>query len=53
MTSFEPGEEGFWDFDRDEGFEGPTLADPQCHPSDQPTPGPAGAVPDDWRDHLN
>lgn len=53
MTSFEPGEEWFWDFDREEGFEGPALADPRCHPSDQPTPGPAGAVPDDWRDHLN
>jgi hypothetical protein len=29
------------------------LADPQSHPEDQPTPGPAGAVPDDWREHIH
>jgi hypothetical protein len=53
ITSYEPGESWFWDFEREEGFEGPVLADPQSHPPDQPTPGPEGAVPDDWRDHLN
>ncbi len=53
IASFEPGEEWFWDFEREEGFEGPVLADPQSHPVDQPTPGPEGAVPDDWRDHVN
>ncbi len=53
ITSFEPGEAWFWDFEREEGFEGPMLADPQSHPGDQPTPGPEGAVPADWRDHLH
>jgi hypothetical protein len=53
MASFEPGEEWFWDFEREVGFEGPVLADPQSHPEDQPTPGPAGAVPDDWREHIH
>jgi len=53
IASYEPGEEWFWDFDREEGFEGPALADPQSHPADQPTPGPQGAVPQDWREHLN
>jgi hypothetical protein len=53
IASFEPGEEWFWDFEREEGFEGPALADPQSHPTDQPTPGPDGAVPADWQDHIN
>jgi hypothetical protein len=29
------------------------LAEPPSHPYDQPTPGPAGAVPDDWTAHLH
>ena len=53
IASFEPGEDWCWDFDREEGFEGPTLAEPQSHPTDQPVPGPAGAVPDDWQDHVH
>lgn len=53
IASFEPGEEWFWDFELEEGFEGPELADPQSHPVDQPTPGPQGAVPADWRDHIH
>jgi Zn-finger in ubiquitin-hydrolases and other protein len=53
ITSFEPGEDWFWDFRDDQAYDGPVLAGPQSHPSDQPTPGPAGAVPDDWMDHLH
>lgn len=53
IASFEPGEEWFWDFEQEEGFEGPALADPQSHPTDQPAPGPVGAVPADWQDHIN
>ncbi|HET8766363.1 MAG TPA: UBP-type zinc finger domain-containing protein [Pedococcus sp.] len=53
ITSFEPGEDWFWDFPSGQGFLGPRLADPQSHPVDQPAPGPAGAVPADWRDHLH
>ena len=52
MTSFEPGEAWFWDFQTEEGFEGPALADPQSHPADQPVPGPEGAVPDNWQDLI-
>ena len=33
--------------------EGPALPDPQAHPADQPTPGPAGTVPRDWMRHLH
>jgi hypothetical protein len=29
------------------------LAPPHHHPLDQPVPGPAGRVPDDWEDHLH
>lgn len=53
ITSFEPGEDWFWDFTTSKGFLGPSLPDPQAHPSDQPVPGPAGSVPADWRDHLH
>jgi hypothetical protein len=53
MQSFEPGEDWFWDFGRDEGFDGPQLAPPTAHPDDQPVPGPEGAVPPDWRSRIN
>ena len=53
IRSFEPGEDWFWDFRSESGFTGPTLADPQHHPLDQPAPGPAGAVPTDWMDHVH
>jgi len=53
IQSFEPGEDWFWDFAEDDYADGPTLAPPDSHPKDQPTPGPAGAVPDDWPQHLH
>ncbi len=53
VQSFEPGEDWFYDYDKDDMFEGPELAPPVSRPDDQPTPGPAGAVPDDWRDHIH
>ena len=53
VQSFEPGEDWFWDYARSTGVDGPRLADPQSRPDDQPVPGPAGRVPDDWRDHLH
>jgi len=53
VQSFEPGEDWFWDYVGDEVAEGPQLADPQSHPDDQPVPGPAGAVPADWRGHVH
>ena len=53
MTSFEPGEAWFWDFESGDGFDGPPLPDPQSHPAEQPTPGPAGRVPADWRQHVH
>lgn len=53
MQSFEPGEDWFWDFERQEGLEGPELAPPTAHPDDQPVPGPAGRVPADWRSQVH
>ncbi|MCT9080994.1 UBP-type zinc finger domain-containing protein [Streptomyces fulvoviolaceus] len=49
VQSYEPGEEWYWNFATSEMFEaGPELAAPVSHPADQPAPGPAGRVPDDW-----
>jgi hypothetical protein len=53
MQSFEPGEGWFWNFETGEIVDGPELAAPDCHPETQPTPGPAGRVPDDWEALLN
>jgi hypothetical protein len=53
VRSFEPGEDWFWDYGQGEGFLGPQLAEPLHHPADQPTPGPSGAVPADWQQHIH
>ena len=50
---FEPGEEWFFDYRDDTVFQGPSLAAPTAHPVDQPVPGPEGAVPPDWMDHIH
>ncbi len=53
ITSFEPGEDWFWDYARDTAVRGEPLAPPQSHPDDQPAPGPEGRVPTDWLDHVH
>jgi hypothetical protein len=54
IRSFEPGETWFWSYSSGEFYEdGPALAPPEHHPSDQPVPGPAGRVPPDWRAHVH
>ena len=53
IQSFEPGEDWFYNYVTKEFGEGPPLAPPDCHPLDQPTPGPAGRVPRDWQHHLH
>lgn len=53
ICSFEPGEEWFWDYRSEEYLEGPVMAPPGHHPTDQPVPGPEGRVPPDWQSQLN
>jgi Zn-finger in ubiquitin-hydrolases and other protein len=53
ITSFEPGEDWFYDYRTQETFGGPALPSPHSHPSKQPVPGPAGRVPADWESLLN
>lgn len=53
ITSYEPGEDWFYD-DRDGTvFAGPDLAAPRHHPDDQTVPGPGDRVPADWTSHLH
>ncbi|WP_415647114.1 UBP-type zinc finger domain-containing protein [Stackebrandtia soli] len=52
VTSFEPDENWYYDYADGTRASGPRLAAPQSHPVDQPTPGPAGRVPPDWRDRI-
>lgn len=53
MQSFEPGESWFFNYATSQFVEGPELAPPHHHPRDQPAPGPAGRVPDDWERLLH
>src|SRR6195952_6176038 len=51
ITSFEPGEDWFWNYDDDSFYEGPKLAPPLAHPVGQSVPGPKDRVPRDWQRH--
>jgi hypothetical protein len=57
ITSFEPGEDWFYDYEKqamiEETTEGVELLPPHSHPDSQPTPGPAGRVPKHWQSLLN
>ena len=53
ITSFEPGERWFYDYRTKEFFSGSKLHAPHSHPLDQPVPGPAGAVPSNWKTLLH
>jgi hypothetical protein len=53
IRSFEPGEGWFWNFATDDQVDGPELAPPLAHPTDQPAPGPRGRVPADWQSRLH
>ena len=53
ITSFEHGENWFYDYRTGDFFTGPKLAGPHAHPLDQPVPGPAGQVPEDWQSLLH
>ena len=53
ITSFEPGEEWFYSFATGDYVDGVELAPPAHRPVDQPKPGPAGKVPEDWKEQLH
>ena len=53
ITSFEPGENWFFDYRTQEMIEGMDLLPPHAHPESQPAPGPAGRVPTNWESLLN
>jgi hypothetical protein len=53
VASFEPGEDWFWDYAREQTIMPVALVGPTSRPIDQPSPGPAGAVPPDWEAHLH
>lgn len=53
ITSFEPGENWYYDYRDGSMFDGPDLAPPEHHPLDQPAPGPVGRVPSDWQRRLH
>lgn len=53
IMSYEPGEDWFYDYQRERVIEGTELAPPRSHPQDQPVPGPDGRVPPNWQSLLN
>jgi hypothetical protein len=53
VQSYEPEEDWFWNYAKEDVFEGPVLAPPHHHPLDQTVPGPADRVPDRWEEQLH
>jgi len=53
ITSFEPGEDWFFDYEEQGVIKGVELLPPHSHPENQPVPGPAGRVPANWESLLN
>jgi hypothetical protein len=53
ITSFEPGEDWFYDYRTKEFFAGPKLPVPHSHPLNHPVPGPTGHVPWNWQTLLH
>ena len=53
IQSYEPGEDWFWNYRTEQFADGPELAPPRSHPLDQPVPGPAGHVPQNWQSLLH
>ena len=52
IASFEPGEDWFYDYEKRAMIRGVKLLPPHSHPEDQPSPGPAGRVPENWESLL-
>jgi hypothetical protein len=52
IASFEPGEDWFFDYEKQAMVKGVGLLPPHSHPKNQPAPGPAGSVPANWESLL-
>jgi hypothetical protein len=53
VASFEPGEDWFFDYEKQRMIKGAELAPPHSHSGSQPVPGPAERVPEDWESRLH
>ncbi len=53
IASFEPGEDWFYDYEKEAVIDSAALPPPLSHPDDQPVPGPSGRVPHNWRSLLH
>lgn len=53
ITSFEPGEDWFFDYEKEAMVTGAELVPPHSHPLNQPVPGPVGRVPANWKSLLH
>jgi hypothetical protein len=53
VQSFEPGEAWFYDYRDGSVAQGPELSPPSSRPEEQPSPGPAGNVPTNWRELIH
>ena len=53
VRSFEPRQNWFFDYEKRKIVKGVSLPAPKAHPDDQPAPGPAGRVPDQWLSLLH
>ncbi len=53
IASFEPGEDWFFDYEKQAMIRGVALLPPHAHPEDQSVPGPARRVPADWESFLH
>jgi Zn-finger in ubiquitin-hydrolases and other protein len=53
VTSFEPLQNWFYDYEKDKIVKGMKLRPPRSHPESQPVPGPEGKVPPNWQELLH
>jgi hypothetical protein len=53
IASFEPGEDWFFDYEKQGMIKVVELLPPHSHPRNQPAAGPAGSVPASWESFLN
>ena len=53
VASFEPGEDWFFDYEKQRMIKSVELLPPHSHPASQPARGPEGRVPSDRESLLN